>query len=96
MLVDYVVTHMGCFDDYSDAAPHAKTIRGNSITNFILHVAQYITFNQTIFVTATLIAVDRLKSLYSRLGFKAIKDFTTSPKPKETCKQFHYDSGKYK
>ena len=27
MLVDYLVTEMGCFDDYSDAAPHAKTMR---------------------------------------------------------------------
>ena len=27
MLVDYAVTEMGCFDDYLDAAPRAKTMR---------------------------------------------------------------------
>ena len=40
MLVDYAVTDMGCFDDYSDAAPRARTMRGNGITTFILHVSQ--------------------------------------------------------
>ena len=45
VLVDYGVKRMGCFDDYSDAAPSAKTMRGNGITNFILHVSQCITFN---------------------------------------------------
>ena len=55
MLVDYSVTEMGCFDDYSDAAPHAKTMRGNGITTFLVHVVQCITFNQKQFVTATLI-----------------------------------------
>ena len=47
MLVDYAVTEMGCFDDYSDAAPSAKTMRVNGITTFLLHVAQFITFYQT-------------------------------------------------
>ena len=56
MLMDYAVTEMGFFDDYSDAAPHAKTMMGNGTNNFILHVAQCITFHQTTFVTATLIA----------------------------------------
>ena len=46
MLVDYVVTEMGCFDGYSDAAPRAKTMRVNGITTFILHVSQCITFNK--------------------------------------------------
>ena len=50
MLVDYAVTDMGCFDDYSDAAPRAKTMRGNGITTFLLHVAQCITLNQTTFL----------------------------------------------
>ena len=44
MLVDYAVTEMGGFDDYLDAAPRAKTMRGNGITNFIFHVYQYTTF----------------------------------------------------
>ena len=61
MLVDYAVTDMGCLDYYSDAVPRAKIMRGNGITTFILHVAQCIIFNQTKFVTATLIAKDRLK-----------------------------------
>ena len=54
ILVDYVVTEMGWFDGYSNAAPRAKTMRGNVITTFILHVAQCITFNQTKFVTGAL------------------------------------------
>ena len=64
MLVGYAVIDMGCFDDYLDAAPHAKTIRVNGITNFLLHFAQCITFNQTKFVIATLISEACLKSLY--------------------------------
>ena len=72
-LVDYTVTEMGCFDEYSDAAPSAKKIRENGITTFILHVAECITFNQTKKLTAKLIYEARLKSLYSRLSFKVIK-----------------------
>ena len=47
MCVDYAVTDMGCFGVYSDAAPRAKTMRGNGITKFLLHVAQCITLGQT-------------------------------------------------
>ena len=47
MLVDYAVTEMGSLDDYSDAAPQGKSMRGNGITTFLLHVAQFIIFNQT-------------------------------------------------
>ena len=79
MLVDYAVTYMVCFDDYLDAAPYAKTMRGNGITNFILHVAQCIIFNQMKFVTETFVSKSCLKSLYSRLGFKFIKDSETYP-----------------
>ena len=78
MLVDYEVTKMGCFDDYSDAAPRAKTMRRNGITTFLLHVSQCITFRQTNIVTGTLIAKAFLKSFYSRLGFKVITYFATS------------------
>ena len=60
MLVEYAVIEMGCFDDYLDAAPHSKTMKGNGITSFILHVAQHIILNQTKFVTEKLIAEDRL------------------------------------
>ena len=38
MLVDYTITDMGCFDDYLDAAPCARTMRRNGINTFILHV----------------------------------------------------------
>ena len=85
---------MGCFDNYSDAEPHAKIMRGNRITNFLLHVSHCIIFNQTKFVTATLIAGAWLKSLYSRLGFKVIKDFATSPNFEEAHGKFHYELGK--
>ena len=96
MLVDYAVTEMGCFDDYSDSNPRAKTLREGGITTFILHIAQCILFRQTKFVTATLISEALLKSFYSRLGFKVIKDFTTSSHFEEARKQFHYESVKSK
>ena len=60
MLVDYSVTDIGCFDDYSDAAPHAKTMSGNGITSFLLHIFQCIIVNKKKFVTATLIYKGRL------------------------------------
>ena len=64
MLVDYAVTVMGCFDDYLDAEPRDKTMSGNGINTFLLHVSQYITFNQTKFVRSTIISKAPLKSLY--------------------------------
>ena len=87
---------MGCFDDYSDAAPRAKTMRGNGITTFLLHVAQCITFHQNNIVTATLIANSLLKSFYSMLVFKVIKDFATSPHFEVARKRSNYESGKSK
>ena len=96
MLVDYAVTEMVYFDEYLYAAPRAKTMRGSGITTLLLHISQCITFNQTKFVTATLISEARLDSLYSRLGFKVIKDFATSPNLEKARKRFHYESGKSK
>ena len=96
MLVGYAITDMGCFDDYSYAAAHAKTIRGNGTTTFLLHASQCINFCQNNIVTATLIAEASLKSFYSRLGFKVIKDFATSPNFLEACKRFNYESVKSK
>ena len=96
MLVDYATKEMGSLDDYSDAAPKGKIIRGNGITDFILHVAQCIIFNQTNRAKTTLIADSSLKSFYSRLGVKAIKYFVTSTNFEEACKRFHYKSGKSK
>ena len=78
MLVEYAATEMGFFDDYLDADPNHKSIRGNGITTFLLHVAQCIIFNQKNRVKTILIADASLKQFYSRLGFKVIKDFATS------------------
>ena len=47
MLVDYAATEMGPLEDYSDAAPQGKSMRGNGINTFLLHVSQCIIFNQT-------------------------------------------------
>ena len=66
MLVDHAAIEKGSLDDYSDAAPKGKRIRGNGITTFILHVAQCIIFNQKMRVKTTLIADASLKSFYSR------------------------------
>ena len=87
---------MGSLDDYSDAAPQGKIMRGNGINTFLLHVAQCIIFNQTNRVKTTLISKASLKSFYSRLGFKVIKDFSNSPHFEEAHKRFHYESGKSK
>ena len=45
MMVEYVATEMGFLGDYSDADPNHKSIMGNGITTFLLHVAQCIVFN---------------------------------------------------
>ena len=45
MLVDYAVTEMVSLDDYLDAAPQGKIMRGNGITTFIFHFAKCIIFN---------------------------------------------------
>ena len=96
MLVDYAVTEMGFLDYYSDAATQDKSMRGNGIATFPLHVAQCTTFNQTNRNKTTLIANASLKSFYSRLRFKVINDFANSPNIEEARKQFHYESGKSK
>ena len=61
MLVDYSVIEMGCFDDYSDVSPRAKTMRGNGINTFLLHATQCINFHQILFVTETIISKALLK-----------------------------------
>ena len=92
MLVEYAATEMGFLDDYSDAAPKGKSIRGNGITTFLLHIALCIFFNQTNRVKTILISDALLKSFYSRLGFKVIKDFATSTNFEEACRRFHYET----
>ena len=96
MLVDYADTEMGSLHDYSDASPQGKSMRGNGITTFLLHVAQFIIFNQKIALKQHLFPKASLNSFYSRLGFKVIKDFANYPNFEEARKRFHYESGKSK
>ena len=65
MLVDYAVTEMGFLDDYSDAVPQGKSMRGNGITTFLLQLSKYIIFNKKNRVKTTLITDALLKSFYS-------------------------------
>ena len=86
-----------CFlDNYYDADPNHKSIRGNGITKFLFHVAQYIIFNLTNCVKTILIADASLKSFYSRLGSTVIKDFANSNNFEVTHRRFHYEKGKSK
>ena len=94
MLLGYAVTEMGPFDDYSDTDPQGKSMRGNGITTFLVHIDQCMTFNQTNRVKTTLISKSSLKLFYSRLGFKVIKYFANYPNFEEVRKRFHYESGK--
>ena len=87
---------MGFLDDYYDADSNHKSIRGNGITTFPLHVCQCIISNQTNRVKTILIADASLKSFYSRLGFKVIKYFATSTNFEEARSQFHYETGRSK
>ena len=87
---------MGFLDDYSDADPNHKSIRGNGITTFLFHVAQCIIFNLTTQVKIILISNVSLKTFYSRLGFSVIKDFATSATFEAARRKFHYDTGKPK
>ena len=96
MLVEYEITEISFLNDYSDADPNHKSIRGSGITKFLLHVAQCIIFNQKNCVKTILIDDASLKSFYSRLGFKVIKDFATSTNFEEACSWFHYETGKSK
>ena len=96
MLVEYAATEMDFLDDYSNADPNHKIIRGNDITTFLFHVALCIIFNLKNRVKTILIANASLKSSYSRLGFTVIKDFATSTNFEAARSRFHYEKGKYK
>ena len=96
MLIEYAATEMGFLDFYSDADPNHKSIKGNGITTFLFHVAQFIIFNLTNHVKKILIANVSLKSFYSRLGFLVIKDFVTSTNFEAARRRFHYETGKSK
>ena len=96
MLVEYAATEMGFLGDYSDADSNYKSIRGNGINTFILHVSQCIIFNQTNRVKTILIADASLKSYYSRLGFMVTKNFATSTHFEVARSLFHYEKRKSK
>ena len=96
MFIEYAAIEMGFLDNYSNADPNNKSIRGNGITTFIFHVAQCIIFNLTNHVKTILIANVSLNTFYSRLGFTVIKDFVTSTTFEADRRRFHYDTGKYK
>ena len=96
MLVEYAVTEMGFLDDYSDADPNHKSIRGNGITTFLFHVTQCIIFNLTHSAKTVFIADASLKSFYSRLVFTVIKYFAIFTNFEVAHSQFHYDKGKSK
>ena len=87
---------MGFLDDYSDADPNHKRVRGDGITTFLFHVSQCILFCLKHCVKTILIANAPLKSFYSRLGFTVIKDFATSTNFEAARSQFHYEKGKCK
>ena len=95
-LNEYAAIEMGFLDDYSDADPNHKSIRGNGITTFLFHVAQCIIFNLTNQVKTILIANVSLKTFYSRFGFSVIKYFATSSNFGAVRRRFHYDTGKSK
>ena len=84
---------MGCFDEFLDTAPGDKTMRGNGISTFLLHVAQCIPYHLKKIVSATLISNASSKSFYSRLGFKVIKDIVISPNFGEAHNRFNFESG---
>ena len=42
MWVEYAATEMGLHDDDSDADTNHRSIRGNGITTFLLHIDQNI------------------------------------------------------
>ena len=96
MLVEYTATEMGFLDDYYDADPNHKSIRGNSITTFLFHVLQCIILCLTNCVKTIIIANVSLKSFYSRLGFTVIKDFVTSTTFEAARSRFNYEKGKSK
>ena len=96
MLVEYAATEMDFLDDYSDADPNHKSIRGNDITTFLFHVSQCILFNLKNCVKTILIYDASLKSFYSRLGFTVIKDFATSTNFEAARSRFHYEKVKSK
>ena len=96
MLVEYAAIEMGFLDDYSDADLNHKSIKGNFITTFLLHVARCIIFNIKNRVKTILITNASLKSFYSRLGFTVITDFATSNNFEIARSRFHYEKGKSK
>ena len=73
---------------------HVPKKRGEMVLLPFFCTLTNVSLSMICFVTETLIAETQLKSLYSRLGFKGIKEFVTSTSFEEAHKQFHYESGK--
>ena len=70
MLIEYAATEMGFLDDYSDADPNHKSIRGNGITTFLFHVAQCIIFNLTNQVKKIHWMLKKIKNWQDKIGRK--------------------------
>ena len=87
---------MGFLDEYSDADPNHKSIRGDGITTFLFHDAQCIILCLTNSVKTILIANASLKKFSSRLGFNIITDSVTSTNFEAARSRFHYETGKSK
>ena len=68
MLIGYEAIEMGFLDDYSDADPNHKSIRGNGITTYLFHVAQCIIFCLINSVKTILNANASLKTFLFKVG----------------------------
>ena len=75
MFVEYVATEMGFLDDSSDADTNQKSIRGNVITTFLLHVAQCIIFNKTNRVKTILICQCIVEVILFKVRFQGYSRF---------------------
>ena len=69
MLVEYAATDMGFLDDYSDADPNHKSIRGNGITKFLFHVAQCNISHLTIFFLNNTYCQFLFEDILFKVGF---------------------------
>ena len=61
MLIKYAATEMGFLDDYFDADPNHKSIRGNGITTYFFHVSQCILFCIKILLKQYLLPIPHLR-----------------------------------
>ena len=76
---------MDFFDDYSDADPNHKSIRGNGITTFLFHVSLCIIFNLKNHDKKILIANVSLKIFYSCFNLICWIENNTLGNMKDKC-----------